>query len=48
MKVDLASRQTVLTQVGKGGDVTYGWNQLTGSAVTPSGTTQVEILGNVD
>jgi len=46
--VALSSKQTVLTQVGKGGDVTYGWNQLEGSAATPSGTTTVEILGNVD
>jgi len=46
--VTLTSRQTVLTQVGKGGDLTYGWNQLTGSADTPSGQTNVELLGNVD
>jgi hypothetical protein len=46
--VTLTSKQTVLTQVGKGGDVTYGWNQLTGSADTPSGKTAVEILGNVN
>ncbi len=46
--VTLTSKQTVLTQVGKGGDITYGWNQLTGSADTPSGKTNVELLGNVD
>jgi len=46
--VTLTSRQTVLAQVGKGGDITYGWNQLTGSADTPSGQTNVELLGNVD
>ncbi|HEY5164335.1 MAG TPA: hypothetical protein VIJ44_00145, partial [Acidimicrobiia bacterium] len=36
------------TQVGKGGGITYGWNQLTGSTDTPSGKTDVELLGNVD
>jgi hypothetical protein len=46
--VTLTSKQTVLTQVGRGGAVTYGWNQLTGAAATPSGQTGVEILGNVD
>lgn len=46
--VTLTSKQTVLTQVGKGGDVTYGWNQLTGSANTASGPTSVELLGNVN
>jgi hypothetical protein len=46
--VTLTSKQTVLTQVGKGGDITYGWNQLTGSTDTPSGKTDVELLGNVD
>jgi hypothetical protein len=46
--VTLTSKQTVLTQVGKGGDITYGWNQLTGSADTPSGKADVALLGNVD
>jgi len=46
--VALSSKQTVLTQAGRGGDVTYGWNQLVGSTTTPSGPTTVEILGNVD
>jgi hypothetical protein len=46
--VTLTSKQTVLTQVGKAGAITYGWNQLTGSADTPSGRTEVELLGNVD
>jgi hypothetical protein len=46
--VTLTSKQTALTLVGKGGDITYGWNQLTGSADTPSGKTDVELLGNVD
>ena len=46
--VTLTSKQTVLTQVGRGGDITYGWNQLVGSSDTPSGQTEVELLGNVD
>ena len=46
--VTLTSKQTVLTQVGRGGTITYGWNQLTGTSDTPSGTTSVELLGNVD
>jgi hypothetical protein len=46
--VTLTSKQTALTQVGKGGDITYGWNQLTGSTDTASGKTDVELLGNVD
>jgi hypothetical protein len=46
--VTLTSKQTALTQVGKGGGITYGWNQLTGSTDTPSGKTEVELLGNVD
>jgi hypothetical protein len=46
--VTLTSQQTALTQVGRGGAVTYGWNRLTGAAPTPSGRTAVELLGNVD
>jgi hypothetical protein len=46
--VTLSSKQTVLTQVGRGGAITYGWNQLSGSASTPSGPTTVDILGNVN
>lgn len=46
--VTLTSKQTVVTQVGRGGATTYGWNQLTGTSTTPSGTTSVEFLGNVD
>jgi hypothetical protein len=45
--VTLTSQQTILEQVGRGGDQTYGWNQLTGSASTPSGNVDVQILGNV-
>ena len=46
--VTLTSQQQVLEQVGRGGVRTYGWNQLTGSASTPSGDVDVTILGNVD
>ncbi len=46
--VTLSSKQTVLTQVGRGGDVTYGWNLLSGSTSTPSGPTTVDLLGNVN
>jgi hypothetical protein len=45
--VALNSQQTILEQVGRGGRQTYGWNQLTGSASTPSGNVDVQILGNV-
>lgn len=46
--VTLTSKQTALTQVGKGGDITYGWNQLDGSTDTTSGKADVELLGNVN
>jgi hypothetical protein len=46
--VTLSSKQTVLNQVGRGGVVTYGWNELSGSANTPSGPKTVDILGNVN
>jgi len=46
--VTLTSEQTVLHEVGRGGDRTYGWNQLTGTASTDSGDVHVEILGNVE
>lgn len=45
--VTLGSQQTILEQVGRGGDQTYGWNQLTGSASTASGNVDVQLLGNV-
>jgi hypothetical protein len=46
--VTLASKQTVLEKIGRGGAITYGWNQLTGTASTPSGDVDVTILGNVE
>lgn len=45
--VTLTSSQTVLTQVGRGGDITYGWNLLEGEAATDSGDVSVSLLGNV-
>jgi hypothetical protein len=47
-RVSLTSQYQVLEQVGRGGARTYGWNQLQGSASTPSGDVDVTILGNVD
>ena len=46
--VTLTSQQSILEQVGPGGDKTYGWNELTGTATTSSGDVQVQMLGNVD
>lgn len=45
--VTLTSKQTILEKVGRGGEQTYGWNELTGSASTPSGDVDVQFLGNV-
>jgi hypothetical protein len=45
--VTLTSQQTVLEQVGSGGDITYGWNRLTGTAPSASGDIGVTLLGNV-
>jgi hypothetical protein len=45
--VTLTSQQTVLEQVGNGGDITYGWNRLTGTASSASGDIGVTLLGNV-
>jgi hypothetical protein len=45
--VTLTSQQTVLHQAGTDGEVTYGWNQLTGTATSDSGDVHVEMLGNV-
>jgi hypothetical protein len=45
--VNMTSNQTVLEQVGRGGDTTYGWNLLTGEAATDSGDVSVTLLGNV-
>jgi hypothetical protein len=46
--VQLTSNQTVLEEVGRGGDTTYGWNLLTGEAGTDSGDVSVTLLGNVE
>lgn len=45
--VDLTSQSTRLTTVGPGDSVTYGWNQLTGTASDASGPVEVELLGAV-
>jgi hypothetical protein len=46
--VTLSSQQKILEQVGRGGAITYGWNELTGTASTPSGDVHVQLLGNVE
>jgi hypothetical protein len=46
--VTLTSQQRILEEVGRGGDTTYGWNELTGTAATSSGDVQVQMLGNVE
>jgi hypothetical protein len=46
--VTLTSQQSILEQVGRGGEQTYGWNELTGTATTDSGDVQVQMLGNVE
>jgi hypothetical protein len=46
--VTLTSQQKILEQVGRGGAITYGWNELTGTASTPSGDVHVTLLGNVE
>ena len=46
--VTLTSQQAILEQVGRGGEKTYGWNELTGTAPTSSGDVQVQMLGNVE
>lgn len=45
--VTLTSTQSILEQVGRGGDITYGWNELQGEAATDSGDVSVTLLGNV-
>ena len=45
--VQLTSSQTVLEEVGRGGEITYGWNQLEGEAASESGDVSVTMLGNV-
>lgn len=46
--VSLTSSQRILEQVGRGGVQTYGWNQLAGTASTPSGDVSVQLLGSVE
>jgi hypothetical protein len=46
--VTLSSQQKILEQVGRGGAITYGWNELMGTASTPSGDVHVTLLGNVE
>ena len=46
--VTLTSQQKILQQVGRGGAITYGWNDLTGTAKTPSGDVSVQVLGSVE
>jgi hypothetical protein len=46
--VTLTSQQSVLEQVGEGGEQTYGWNQLVGKATTDAGDVDVNLLGNVE
>jgi hypothetical protein len=46
--VTLTSQQRILEEVGRGGELTYGWNELTGTASTSSGNVDVRLLGNVE
>jgi len=45
--VTLTSEGSTLQQVGKSGEITYGWNHLTGTAASDSGDIKVDMLGNV-
>ena len=45
--VSLTSQGPTFFQVGKSGDITYGWNHLTGTATSDSGDIGVDLLGNV-
>jgi hypothetical protein len=45
--VSLTSQATTLFQVGRGGDITYGWIHLAGTATSDSGDIGVDLLGNV-
>lgn len=38
----------MLQQLGAGGDITYGWNELTGTAPSASGNVGVTLLGNFE
>jgi len=46
--VTLTSQQTVLEKLGTGGEIAYGWNQLSGTAPSASGDIGVTLLGNVE
>lgn len=46
--ITLTSQQSTLEQVGRGGEKTYGWNELIGTTTTKSGDVQVQMLGNVE
>ncbi len=46
--VTLTSQQTVLEKLGAGGEITYGWNELVGTATSDSGDIGVTLLGNVN
>ena len=46
--VSLTSQQRILEMVGRGGQITYGFNQLDGTASTAGGDVGVQILGNVE
>jgi hypothetical protein len=45
--VSLTSQATTLFQVGRGGNITYGWVHLAGTATSDSGDIGVDLLGNV-
>lgn len=47
LTADLTSQLTQLHNVGTDGSQTYGWNRLTGTATTPDGPVDVELLGSV-
>jgi hypothetical protein len=48
VKADLDSRSRTLHTVGADGSVTYGWNQLVGTASVDGQPVGVEMLGNVN
>lgn len=47
VKADLDSQSRTLHTVGADGSVTYGWNQLVGTATVDGQAVGVELLGNV-
>src|SRR5262249_34467253 len=48
LRVSLTSVQRNVEMVGRGGEITYGFNRLEGTTTTASGTVGVQILGNVE